>query len=78
MSVCVERRVLRGTLRPRREEVTGYNDLQNEEFRNLYFSPNIVKAIESKTIKWEGHRRGETCIQIFSQETLGEETTFEI
>jgi hypothetical protein len=43
--VCVESRVLRGTFRPKREKLTGYRDLNNEELRNLYFSPNIIRAI---------------------------------
>jgi GH43 family beta-xylosidase len=39
----------------RREEVTGgWRKLHNEELRNLYSSPSIIRIIKSKKI-WAGH-----------------------
>jgi hypothetical protein len=35
--------------------------LHNDELHNLYFSPNIVRVIKSKRMRWAGHvaRMGE-------------------
>jgi hypothetical protein len=39
-----ENRVLRGTLGPKRGELTGgWRKLQNEDLHNLYFSPGIIR-----------------------------------
>jgi hypothetical protein len=51
-----ENRVLRRIFGPKREEVAGgWRRLHNEELHNLYTLPNIVRAIESKRMRWEGH-----------------------
>ena len=47
---------------PRRDEVTGdWRRLHNEEINVLYCSPNIVRVIKSRRMRWAGHvaRRGE-------------------
>jgi hypothetical protein len=57
-----ENRVLRIMFGPKRDEVTGeLRKLQNEELHNLYSSPNIVREIQSRIIRWTGHvvRMGE-------------------
>jgi len=57
-----ENMVLRGIFGPRRDEVTGeWRRLYNEELNDLYCSPNIVRVIKSRRIKWVGHvaRMGE-------------------
>jgi hypothetical protein len=42
---CYENRVLRRKFGPKREEVAGgWRRLHNEELRNLYASPNIIKV----------------------------------
>jgi len=54
--------VLRRIFGPKRDEVTGeWRKLHNEELNNLYSSPNIVRVIKSRRIRWAGHvaRRGE-------------------
>jgi len=49
-------RVLRRIFGPRRDEVTeDWRKLHNEEFNDLYSSPNIVRVIKSRRIRWAGH-----------------------
>jgi len=69
-----ENRVLRRIFGPKREEVTGeWRKLHNEEVNDLYFSPNVVRVIKSRRIRWAGHvaRIGEKrCVyRVFGWET---------
>jgi hypothetical protein len=51
-----ENRVLRGVLGPKRDEITGeWRKLHNEELHDLYFSPNIVRVIKLRRMRWIGH-----------------------
>jgi hypothetical protein len=51
-----ENRVLRRIFGTRRDEVTGkWRNFHNEELHNLYSSPNIVRQIKSRRMRWAGH-----------------------
>jgi hypothetical protein len=57
-----ENRVLRRLFGPKRDEVTGeWRKLHNEELRDLYSSPSIIRITKSRTMRWAGHiaRMGE-------------------
>jgi hypothetical protein len=50
-----ENRVLR-IFGPKRDEVTrDWRKLHNEELHNLYSSPNIIRMIKLRRMRWAGH-----------------------
>jgi hypothetical protein len=57
-----ENRVRRRIFGPKRDEVTGeWRKLHNEELRDLYSSPSIIRITKLKRMRWVGHvaRMGE-------------------
>jgi hypothetical protein len=63
----LENKVLRRIFGPKRDEVTGgWRKLYNEELRDLYSSPSIIRIIKSRRMMWAGHvaRIGEKEMRI--------------
>jgi hypothetical protein len=57
-----ENRVLRRIFGPKKDEVTGeWRRLHSKELYALYSSPNIIRVIKSRRLRWAGHvaRMGE-------------------
>ena len=57
-----ENRVLRRIFGPKRDEVIReWRKLHDEKLNDLYSSPNIVRVIKSRRMRWAGHvaRMGE-------------------
>jgi hypothetical protein len=50
-----ENRVLRRIFGPKREEDGSWRKLHNDELHDLYFSPNIVRVIKLRRMRWAGH-----------------------
>ena len=51
-----ENMALRRIFGSRRDEVTGeWRRLHNKELNDLYCSPNIVRVIKSRRMRWAGH-----------------------
>jgi hypothetical protein len=59
----MENRVLGRIFGPRRDKVTKeWRRLHKKELHPLYFSPNIIRVIKSRRLRWAGYeaRMGET------------------
>jgi hypothetical protein len=56
-----ENRVLRKIFGPTREEDGSWRKFHNDELHDLYSSPNIVRVIKARRMRWAGHaaRMGE-------------------
>jgi hypothetical protein len=57
-----ENRILRRIFGPNRDEVTGeWRKLHSEELHDLYSSPDIIRQVMSRRMRWAGHvaRMGE-------------------
>jgi hypothetical protein len=74
-----ENRMLRRIFGPKREEDGSWRKLHNDELHSLCSSPNIVKVIKSRRMKWAGHvaRMGEGrgVYRVLVGRPEGQETT---
>jgi hypothetical protein len=50
-----ENRVLRKIFGPKREEDGSWRKLHNDDLHGLYSSPNVVRVITSRRMRWAGH-----------------------
>jgi hypothetical protein len=53
-----ENRVLRKIFGPKKEEDGSWRKLHNDKLHSLYSSPNIVRVIKSRMMRWVGHVAG--------------------
>jgi hypothetical protein len=54
-----ENRALTRIFGPKRDEATGeWKKLHNEELRDFYSSPSIIRIIKSRRMRWAGHVAG--------------------
>jgi hypothetical protein len=65
-----ENRILRRRFGPKRDEVTGeWRKLHSEELHNLYSSPDIIRQVKSRRMRWAGHaarmERREKCTRFW-------------
>jgi hypothetical protein len=74
-----ENRVLRRIFGTKRDEVTGeWRKLHNEELHNLYSSPDIIRQVKSRRMRWAGHvaRMGEESVQGFGGKAQRKKATW--
>jgi hypothetical protein len=73
-----ENRVLR-IFGPKSEEDGLWRKLHNDELHSLYSSPNIVRVIKSRRMRWAGHvarmGQGRGVYRILVLDARSEETT---
>jgi hypothetical protein len=63
-----ENRVVRRVFGPKTDEVMGeWRKLHNEELHNLYSSPDIIRQVKSRRMRWAGHVEcmGEKCTRVW-------------
>ena len=67
--------VLRRIFGPKRDENGEWSRLHNEELHSLYPSPNIVKVIKSRRLRWAGHvarmEKGRSAFKILTGKPTG-------
>jgi hypothetical protein len=51
-----DNKVLRRTVGPKRDEITGeWRKLHNEKLNDLYSPPNVILVIKLKRMRWVGY-----------------------
>ena len=71
-----DNRILRRTFDPNKDENVKWRRFHNEEFHRLYRSPNIVRMINSREMRWAGHvarmEEGRSAFKILTGTLSGE------
>ena len=70
-----ENRILRRIFEPKRDENWEWLRLHNKELHSLYRSPNIVRVIKSRRLRWAGHvakmEEGRSVFKILTDIPMG-------
>jgi hypothetical protein len=70
--------MLRRMFGSKRDEDGSWRKLHNDELHGLYSSPNTVRVIKSRRMRWAEYVAaggGERCLQVLGWEARREETT---
>jgi hypothetical protein len=57
---------------PKMEEDGSWTKLHNDELQSLYSSPNIVRVIKARRMRWAGHVAGMGWGEVFTRFWLGD------
>ena len=73
-----ENRILRRIFGPKNDENGEWRRLHNEELHSLYRSPNIVRVIKYRRLRWAGHvarmEGGRSAFKILTGKPTGNRT----
>ena len=72
-----ENRILKQIFGPKRNDNEEWGKVHSEELHSLYCSPNIVRVIKSRRLRWAGHvarmEGGRSAFKIFNRYTCRKE-----
>jgi hypothetical protein len=66
-----ENGVMRRIIGPGREEDGSWRKLHSDELRRLYYSPNILRVIKLRRMRWAGHMARMGRGEVFRRFWLG-------